>query len=237
MVAAAASVYSMSPHWANITWHNWREEASLNLHLLYCSVLSYESAVFGLYYKSFWLSDKIGQTLEQRVTGRYKPTLFLPLWFAPSVSLVVVKLHSIFRAAAQQGCLSECVCVCLHWVCFHYSNIFILQWRLLIFQPPKDKQTQDSWIIQRYSECFSAELWPIKAPEKGQTEPKVDMWRNVRQAKLSMYCTHQSFDDPKCCALDSGSLCVHVCMQHMWKASQTGRWQTVITLSSIQLDQ
>lgn len=32
---------------------------------------------------------------------------------------------------------------------------------------------------------------------------------------LNLHCTHQSFDDPKCCAVDSVGLGVHVCAQHV----------------------
>lgn len=32
---------------------------------------------------------------------------------------------------------------------------------------------------------------------------------------INVHCTHQSFDDPKCCALDSGGFSVHVCAQHV----------------------
>lgn len=69
---------------------------------------------------------------SNRVTGRYKPTIFLPLWFAPTVSLVLVKPH-YFESSGSAG-LSLRVRVCIELVSIIFHSAMIVASIIIFFK-------------------------------------------------------------------------------------------------------
>lgn len=103
-----------------------------------------------------------------------KPTLFLPLCIAPSVSLVLVKLHSIFRTAAQQGCLCVCLCVCTEFLLFQYFHSALAPVNI---STPKIQKKYRAKILESYrdySNMFQCCRMTDTATRKGTHRAETD---------------------------------------------------------------